>query len=1416
MTDERWVEVSPSQFTHEAEGLLYLKSKLPNYSPYRAWTNFEFRDSHGRWHEVDALVLTQRRLHLIELKYYSGRLRGNDHTWLRDGHRAEDSPLLLARRKAQYFASKLKDEFYAWARENNTQVPDPRTYLPFVQESVFLHHPNMVCDLSESSSINLYGLDEIENKSNLPGLSDLLLEAPRGGNAIAANKELVLAALLKRIGLVQRREREVGSWVIEEGAFDQGTGWQDWRGYHKVAKDDLVRIRFLVTSPTAPQSEQQTQRKIAENEHRVLRQLNHDGILKARDLVDGDLGVGLVYDYSDKTERLDLWLAGQTKGTSLDQQLALIHQLGDALQYAHSHKVVHRGLSPKAIWVEDGPGGVKSKIGDWQTAGRTQAETVHEGVTGLALRESDPPEQAWLTEGFAAPEGRWSANADRIRLDVFGIGALAYFILTGKSPARSAVALKERLRFESGLDLTVDLPQVPSPIRAAVLEATNPSPGDRTATVQAFLQRLDAFEAEASSTSDETLDPLDAKPGAVLAGGRFEVVRRLGRGSTALGLLVRDAEADDAERVLKVALDERAAKRLDAEAEVLAKLKGNRLVSLVKGAQPLDVDGRTALLLESAGTETLSDGLRGRRLSIDYLERYGSDLLEALMQLDAAGVDHRDIKPSNLGVKDHRNGKHLVLFDFSLSRASASSIEAGTPPYLDPFLGAGGKRLHFDSAAERYSAAVVLYEMATGKTPYYGDPLADPAAVTDDVNIEPEGFDEAIREVLVPFFRKALARDASSRHDTAAQMLELWRAAFTQTVTTVSDDADRKAFEASLTTPLADAGFSARALSAVEHLGVTTVGDLLAVDSVRLNALSGSADATRREVKSRASVWRKKFGAAKAQKQTQLGHLPSARAIAEILVAECGTKKGSSGYELARVMFGLAASADALATQAVLGASLAKPVTTTRVSQLLDKLQESWAESDKAVALLKKLEEVLGTRLDALGGVATTDELTEALLEQTFPEGGATERRVAEGLLRAVAVDRARAQRRAEDDSNRTEQRRRGGRVALIGRNAALLDLAEELGAQAERLMAEASVTSPLIPAERVTSRLTGVVAEFADAIGEGAEASVAEARLAALSDRSRLARLAAGASQAAAASGSGELHRRDLPAERALAIILGGVVDTQRLTRHEVQSRFRVRFPSLPPVPTDSRLDTLIEHAKLDLRFDHNLEAYTSVTVSSGTTGFATQTSTRIQSDGAPVASAGAIEQRLRDSAERRSFLALGIRASLAEDLVRVLENRFSARTVDVTAELIGAIRRLSETRRLPQWEVLERADAQPKDTRDGRGLAAVVAMALPQVEAAIAAVAADDSGTRRPVLLTEASPLARYGHTDVIKRLSDMSVARGQAVWLVLPQLDLNHGALLDGVPVVTSPNQFLKLDREWVENLLPTLTTPEGVTS
>jgi len=119
---ERWIEVTPSQFTHEAEGLNIIRALLPRSSPFRAWSNLEFRDGHDKWHEVDLVVLGRRRLHLVELKDYSGTLRGDDLTWRRDGHRAEDSPLKLARRKAQRLAGKLQDELLRWAQETGARA----------------------------------------------------------------------------------------------------------------------------------------------------------------------------------------------------------------------------------------------------------------------------------------------------------------------------------------------------------------------------------------------------------------------------------------------------------------------------------------------------------------------------------------------------------------------------------------------------------------------------------------------------------------------------------------------------------------------------------------------------------------------------------------------------------------------------------------------------------------------------------------------------------------------------------------------------------------------------------------------------------------------------------------------------------------------------------------------------------------------------------------------------------------------------------------------------------------------------------------------------------------------------------------------------------------------------------------------
>ncbi|WP_164842726.1 BREX system serine/threonine kinase PglW [Actinoplanes solisilvae] len=1387
---DRWIEVSPSQFTHEAEGLALVRAIMPDETPYRAWSNFEFRDSRGRWHEVDLLLLGRKQLHLIELKYYSGTLRGDDQRWARDGRRSEDSPLKLARRKAQYFASKLRDELRLWAQEQGVQIADDRDVVPFVQEAVFLHHPDLRCLLSSSSAINLYGLDNRVAESHLTGISELVGE-PAGRRAIGPNQEHILVKLLERIGLVQRREREAGSWVIEDQAIDSDEGWQDWLAYHRVVQQDRARIRFRVLPPTASQHERGAARQIAEHEFRVMSRLQHDGLLRPRDLVESELGIGLVYPYDQQWQRLDLWLAGQEQGVSLATQLSMIRQIGEALQYAHNNRVVHRGLTPPAVWVRPVPGtqsDVKVRVGDWQSSGSVQSASASggtvEGVTslvGVALADQG------ATEVFGAPEGTWSAGADRVRLDVFGLGALTFYLLTGLSPASSRGALKQRLREQQGLDLAIELPQVPSTLRSLVLKATDPAPSRRTADVTTFLSQLAAAERDAATASDET-DPLEATAPGTVFDGRFKLIQRLGQGSTAVGLLVQDLLADgETECVLKVALNDSAAARLDDEVEALRRLDAPRIVKVLPPGR-LVVGGRQSLLLESAGPETLTAALRARsRLSIDLLDRYGTDLLDSLVALDKAGIDHRDIKPSNLGVRESRGDrtKHLILFDFSLTRAAASATHAGTPPYLDPFL--TGTRDRYDSAAERYAAAVVLFEMATGSVPVYGDGQGDPGSIPDEATITPEMFDPSLADDLVAFFRKALASDAGARHHTAEGMRTAWLTIFSQDATTEPDETyDQLAAQATLTTPLRTSGLTGRALSALEPYAVDTVGELLTVDPVRLSRLQGVKNSTRLQITSRIKEWKARLGP-DVRPTVRTGPALTPGAAADLLLSVVATPRSPSRGGVVRLILGVDTRLDAFATHAQLGANLDEPVQQARVTQVLAALQERWAGDQEARALLDRLAAAVSARLTELGSVATVAELTRTILETLAPDDHPDERR-ARGLLR-FALERRKAMNKADGSQSAVWLRRRGGVVTLLAEDQTFCDVAESLAAEADRLVsATGDPANAIIPAQRVRARLDAAV-------------PIEEGWPAVLREPLRRVTLAAAASTHAAASGAGDLHHRDLTTIAALAQTFadfGG----QQLTPDEIRERVRVRFPAVPGLPQRPALDRLVNDAGLGLTFDDRLRVYRALQTGAATTGLESRSATSLAATTSPVGATGALGARLETSISSRSFLALGVRADRQGRLLDAVEAHFGGTAVDLTGALLDALRSVAAAANMP-WDLVRAADAERESSRPRRGLEELVRRSWSEVEAAVErALAAGREDA--PVLLTEASPLARYDNMALLTRWTDLAAPRRRAVWLLVPQLNGNHGPVVDGRPVpLAAPNQFVNLDNEWIDS-------------
>ncbi|WP_328825385.1 BREX system serine/threonine kinase PglW [Tomitella gaofuii] len=1387
------MEVSPSQFAHERDGLELVKALLPDVAPYRAWSNFEFRDNRGRWHEVDLLVLTQDTLFMVELKYYSGVLGGNDHVWTRSGKRAEDSPLLLTRRKAQYFASLLKDRL---AEKTGAPAHELKHVIPFVQELVFLHHPDLQCVLPASSKINLYGLDDPPSPTGLPGISEVLLAPPRH-EIVSEEKSALIAELMTAIGLAPRRQREVGSWIIDDEPLGDGEGWQDWPAFHHVDAQREARIRFYLPRHGESSADEFARKTAVRHEYQLLARLRRDGLQAPVDIVDEEeLGIGLVFDQPRGDERLDLWLTDHAKTLALEDQLELISAIAEIVQYAHRHRVVHRTLSPQAVAVRTRGGEVHPQVIDWDSAGVLPA-TIGASTTRLASVQLSLMAGAATAQSraFGAPEG--VEAADPARVDVFGLGALAFYILTGgTAPAADRGELMARLRRDGGLDLAADMPQVPSTLRQLVLDATDPRPGERLGDVGAFLDRLAVLQKELLGASDE-VDPLDAGPGAMLADGAYEYQRRLGAGSTAVGILVTDHTAGDIDRVLKVAKDDEAAARLESEARVLGPLDDERRI--VRLISRVTVGGRTALLLQYAGRTTLAEELASRgRLSIDVLERWGTDLLQALVALERAGVNHRDIKPSNLGV--HRtSGKadtHLVMFDFSMAGVDPRNIEAGTPPYLDPFLGTGGRN-QYDTAAERYGAAVVLFEMATGAVPQYGpDPDANPAAVPDDVTLTPAMFDSAVAEGLGAFFAAALARDAAARPDTAEDMLRGWEGVF-RALDAAADAAPQDTAPAHISqlTPLSSAGMTARAVSALAGAEVTTVGELLTVDAARLNRIvAKEAKTTRAEIRERHRDWATKFG--RRTRTDDGGPLLGLDEAAALLIeASSGSTRTTTRKQAAELILGARPGLDAFGTTAELAEALGKSA--PRGQQLVKELQEAWGKNPRTAELLDSLVATIDRLLTASGGVVAVDTLTtevegELPRPAAAPSDAAARARAdrqAAGLLR-VALDRLSEHEQLEGES-RIQRRRHGRRLALVATDQPLLLAAEAAGERADQLVAAdpGAVIGPATAARALRQAFTD---RYRRAGGDAARDPVPGDR--------RLLRLAAAVSRGVAVSGRGELHSRTLGPSEALRVALAGLAQTAAITPAEVRARVAARFPALDRLPTGEALDQMIVRAGLGLRRDEAAGVYRfELAAPPSDTTVHTRLDSHLgrpaaapsaQAKGPAEAGARERERMFATSIAENGFLAVGVpvpRERPGEHLraARALAQRYGAELVDVTGEIVAAMRALAEERGI-SWDLVRGADAAAEGSRDAKGLRVLVDTVMPDLRERLDAAVFRCPPGAPPLILVEPSPLARYGYMGVLAALADLTAPRRRPVWLVLPQVHGRRGALVDGMPV------------------------------
>jgi eukaryotic-like serine/threonine-protein kinase len=211
-------------------------------------------------------------------------------------------------------------------------------------------------------------------------------------------------------------------------------------------------------------------------------------------------------------------------------------------------------------------------------------------------------------------------------------------------------------------------------------------------------------------------------------------------------------------------------------------------------------DGRPYLVMELLRGETLKRYLAkagGHGLPAEEVVAFAHQAAAALAAAHAKGIIHRDIKPANLFVVDALRGKHQIkILDFGLAKKQAGVTVAASPSSDETAVGPGSATMELttpgsavgtvaymspeqakgatlDARTDLFSLGAVIYEMATGKTPFKGDSTAEvfAALLREDPPLV-STVNPAMPRQLDPIVAKLLAKDVARRYASAEELQE--------------------------------------------------------------------------------------------------------------------------------------------------------------------------------------------------------------------------------------------------------------------------------------------------------------------------------------------------------------------------------------------------------------------------------------------------------------------------------------------------------------------------------------------------------------------------------------------------------------------------------------------------------------------
>jgi serine/threonine-protein kinase len=305
------------------------------------------------------------------------------------------------------------------------------------------------------------------------------------GSAFAVSFAYMGARVIYRLGREVAIARALGSYQLEEKLGQGGMG-EVWRATHRMlarpAAVKLIRPDLAGANPAA--SEEARQR--FEREARVIASLRSPHTVDLFDF--GISGEGAFYYAMELLDGLDADALVRRFGpVPAERAVHILQQVCHSLAEAESRGLVHRDIKPSNIYVcRYGEDYDFVKVLDFGIV-KMRHDTT--GAEGALTRET----VIRGTPAFMAPEQALGGEKIDGRADIYSLGCVAYWLLTGQlvfsADTQSAILLHHIKTPPSAPSTRTELP-VPDALDRIVLSCLEKNPADRPQTARDLAHHL--------------------------------------------------------------------------------------------------------------------------------------------------------------------------------------------------------------------------------------------------------------------------------------------------------------------------------------------------------------------------------------------------------------------------------------------------------------------------------------------------------------------------------------------------------------------------------------------------------------------------------------------------------------------------------------------------------------------------------------------------------------------------------------------------------------------------------------------------------------------------------------------------------------------------------------------------------------